>query len=85
MSELKDREDRIIREGEAAREALRLTPGQAKTLAKGQIPVGEPGWRREPVHSYLSTACHHELHDECRRSCKFCSAGCTCSCHEAHP
>ncbi len=34
-------------------------------------------------HSYLSTACHHELHARCRQSCKFCGKPCACSCHAA--
>jgi len=39
---------------------------------------------REPhasAHRYVSTACHHELHGECRMVCKFCPARCLCSCH----
>lgn len=36
-----------------------------------------------PTHDYISTACHHELHDKCRRSCKFCAAMCGCAC--GHP
>jgi hypothetical protein len=34
-------------------------------------------------HSYVSTACHHDLHEQCRRTCKFCSTPCLCSCHDA--
>jgi hypothetical protein len=33
-------------------------------------------------HHYLSTACHHELHESCRRTCKFCEAECLCTCHQ---
>lgn len=33
-------------------------------------------------HMYLSTACFHERHEECRRVCKFCPAPCNCSCHD---
>jgi hypothetical protein len=32
-------------------------------------------------HNYTSTACQHALHDECRRTCKFCQVACACSCH----
>lgn len=32
-------------------------------------------------HQYISTACHHELHDRCRKSCKFCAVACQCPCH----
>jgi hypothetical protein len=35
----------------------------------------------EDEHVYLSTACHHELHSECRKQCKFCSVDCVCDCH----
>lgn len=31
---------------------------------------------------YLSTACHHTFHDECREVCKFCESPCVCPCHE---
>lgn len=30
---------------------------------------------------YTSTACHHESHTECRKTCKFCSSPCKCPCH----
>lgn len=33
------------------------------------------------VHDYLSTACLHNMHDQCRQSCKFCGAECRCVCH----
>ena len=32
-------------------------------------------------HDYVSTACHHGLHDRCRGQCKFCGVKCGCSCH----
>lgn len=32
-------------------------------------------------HDYISTACQHELHDRCRKVCKFCDEACSCSCH----
>jgi hypothetical protein len=32
-------------------------------------------------HVYLSTACHHEEHDRCRKQCKFCQSKCNCRCH----
>jgi hypothetical protein len=34
-------------------------------------------------HAYVSTACQHQLHQQCRRTCKFCPAGCSCTCHPA--
>lgn len=37
-----------------------------------------------PQHDYLSTACHHGLHERCRKTCKFCAAPCKCECHAAH-
>lgn len=46
------------------------------------------GWRlweryRGPKgpHAYTSTACGHDLHHRCRRTCKFCDAPCECPCH----
>jgi hypothetical protein len=33
-------------------------------------------------HSYLSTACYHQRCEDCRLTCKFCSAVCLCSCHD---
>lgn len=33
------------------------------------------------AHVYVSTACHHGLHDRCRQSCKFCAVACACPCH----
>ena len=34
-----------------------------------------------PVHEYRSTACTHNLHCDCRKSCTYCGAECVCSCH----
>lgn len=36
-------------------------------------------------HDYVSTACHHNLHDHCRRVCKFCDQPCGCVCHVNPP
>ena len=33
-------------------------------------------------HEYVSTACQHDLHDRCRKVCKFCPAPCGCTCHQ---
>lgn len=33
------------------------------------------------IHEYISTACNHERHDECRKTCKFCDSECKCTCH----
>jgi hypothetical protein len=44
-----------------------------------------PGDVAEAPHDYLSTACHHRRHSECRLVCKFCPAGCRCDCHRAVP
>lgn len=33
------------------------------------------------LHDYLSTACYHGQHDQCRKQCKFCEVGCNCGCH----
>lgn len=50
---------------------------------------GAPEWDNPPseqrvtdsTHVYRSTACGHQHHDRCRRVCKWCSAGCVCTCH----
>src|ERR1044072_5283050 len=34
-------------------------------------------------HKYISTACHHETHTNCRAVCKWCPAPCRCECHDA--
>lgn len=34
-----------------------------------------------PVHDYVSTACVHEEHGQCRVTCKFCPSECRCACH----
>ena len=36
-------------------------------------------------HRYLSTACLHEEHRQCRRTCKFCLVECICPCHVKAP
>lgn len=32
-------------------------------------------------HDYVSTACVHDEHGQCRRTCKFCERPCRCACH----
>lgn len=32
-------------------------------------------------HFYVSTACLHDRHDDCRLICKWCDAPCNCRCH----
>jgi hypothetical protein len=34
-----------------------------------------------PLHAYTSTACLHNIHEECRRECKWCRGACQCPCH----
>jgi hypothetical protein len=34
---------------------------------------------------YYSTYCIHDLHDECRLTCKTCGAPCMCDCHLRDP
>jgi hypothetical protein len=41
------------------------------------VRLAEPS----PGHAYVSTACQHERHGECRLTCKFCPAVCGCACH----
>lgn len=33
------------------------------------------------IHRYVSTACTHDRHPDCRVVCKFCEQICLCSCH----
>lgn len=33
------------------------------------------------THRYTSTACLHEMHQDCRMLCKFCDTACVCECH----
>lgn len=33
-------------------------------------------------HFYVSTACFHGLHDDCRLLCKWCDGRCNCGCHQ---
>jgi hypothetical protein len=33
-----------------------------------------------PNHRYISTACQHGLHEQCRLTCKFCQSPCQCDC-----
>jgi hypothetical protein len=33
------------------------------------------------VAHYYSTACLHQLHDQCRLTCKTCGDPCRCACH----
>lgn len=59
-------------------------------VADGRIftRVGPDDWQEaqvemaEPEHRYLSTACLHEVHSQCRKRCKFCDARCRCPCHQ---
>lgn len=36
---------------------------------------------KRPRHLYVSTACQHEQHYDCRLACTFCDAPCLCPCH----
>jgi hypothetical protein len=36
-------------------------------------------------HVYISTACTHKLHHECRLKCKWCDSTCECDCHDDEP
>jgi hypothetical protein len=63
---------------------------QARVASEYQRGRAE-GWRSRAedagaelsrLRHYCSTACHHELHDQCRRTCKFCAETCRCECHD---
>lgn len=36
-------------------------------------------------HDYLSTACMHGVHGECRKNCRYCGEDCQCPCHPHEP
>lgn len=36
-------------------------------------------------HHYVSTACQHDLHEQCREDCKFCARPCACPHHGITP
>jgi len=44
--------------------------------------VNPPQAGADPAHDYKSTACLHGQHADCRLSCKFCDAKCSCECHK---
>lgn len=48
--------------------------GELAALTAQPVCEGDP-------HTYTSTACHHGLHDRCRKQCKFCAVSCACRCH----
>lgn len=57
--------------------------------ARGDLDPGAGDFEPPPDsatpahHVYLSTACHHGKHAECRQKCKFCGTTCACPCHRA--
>lgn len=59
--------------------AANMPTGTTKTVLS---PRSSPACTPRAPHLYVSTACTHERHDECRRVCKFCPATCLCTCHE---
>lgn len=60
----------------AMQERLAAAERERDELRKQRPDVG---------HAYLSTACYHQLHEQCRKECKFCPAKCCCKCHEEVP
>lgn len=36
-------------------------------------------------HTYVSTACWHQMHHTCRQTCKHCDEPCRCECHQGDP
>jgi hypothetical protein len=58
----------------------------ARRIADAELGLpsqSSPSIPVEPEHIYTSTACRHDLHTECRHTCKFCRAPCRCACHAA--
>ena len=67
----------------------RQTDGHLCTC--GEVFNTKAGWERhwqiihaKPVtrHYYVSTYCVHDLHADCRKTCKHCGAACLCQCHD---
>lgn len=53
----------------------------ALRAARLEAAFDPTAWVTDSTHVYRSTACGHQHHDRCRRVCKWCSAGCVCTCH----
>lgn len=53
------------------------------TGPEGSAYYGRLVAARQQPHDYVSTACQHEVHEQCRQTCKFCPARCRCACHAA--
>jgi hypothetical protein len=51
---------------------------EIKGLIESVAIAGVIAGRLAGSHHYLSTACQHGLHDQCRKACKFCGALCAC-------
>lgn len=62
-------------------EELKKVADELTTLARSEGQRLKQ-WRLRQDHDYLSTACHHKRHDQCRKTCKFCEVECCCECHE---
>jgi len=61
-------------EGIQANTAPKTTSVTFGTVASAPRPKTYP--------HYWSTYCIHELHDQCRLTCKHCKAPCLCGCHK---
>lgn len=61
-------------------EFTRLNAHSMRHVVNGIAAIAKPA-EPQPQHSYLSTACFHEQHESCRKSCKFCRVECRCTCH----
>src|SRR5258708_1567246 len=48
---------------------------QAKSEALAEADLAQMNQQ----HHYVSTACQHGLHGQCRERCKFCDAKCQCT------
>lgn len=61
------------------------TPGQTGPTVEEQTARRSEAFARmaKAGHKYVSTYCVHDLHQDCRLSCKHCEAPCLCPCHKA--
>lgn len=54
-----------------------MRPQEAWALIKQVQGMVQEGWHPH----YTSTYCIHELHEDCRLTCKTCQLPCLCPCH----
>lgn len=56
-------------------------PARSEPPSSPPVSSGSPWTPPGKAHAYCSTACLHQLHGKCRRTCKYCGEPCWCACH----